>query len=175
MAKELTDKQQRFVEEYLVDLNATQAAIRAGYSKKSARDIGYENLTKPDIRAAIVEKRTEISRRVDLTIDDVIWGLWSLYEMCCQPIIEFDKLNNPILLPANETGARRSLEAIGRHLAPGTTRIELTGHGGGPIQTEEISERETARLAAYLPHLRGAKTESVLPIAHRPIPASLHR
>ena len=151
MAKQLTDKQERFVEEYLVDLNATQAAIRAGYSKKTARDIGYENLTKPDIRAAIVDKRKEISRRVDLTIDDVIWGLWSLYEMCCQPVLELDKMNNPIVMPANETGARRSLEAIGRHLAPGTTRIELTGEGGGPIETKtaDMTDKEACRLALY--------------------------
>lgn len=149
MAKQLTAKQERFVEEYLIDLNATQAAIRAGYSKKTARDIGYENLTKPDIRAAIVEKRKEISKRVDLTIDDVIWGLWSLYEMCCQPVLELDKMNNPIVMPANETGARRSLEAIGRHLAPGTTRIELTGQGGGPIQTADMSDKEVCRLALY--------------------------
>ena len=148
MAKKLTAKQERFVEEYLVDLNATQAAIRAGYSKKTARDIGYENLTKPDIRAAIVEKRKEISRRVDLTIDDVIWGLWSLYEMCCQPIIEFDKMNNPVLLPANAMAAKQSLEAIGRYLAPGTTKIELSGHVSGLRQAETMSDKEAARLSA---------------------------
>ena len=49
----MTEKQRRFVEEYLIDLNATQAAIRAGYSPDSARDIGCENLTKPNIKAAI--------------------------------------------------------------------------------------------------------------------------
>ncbi len=54
----LTAKQIRFVEEYCVDFNATQAAIRAGYSVKTARSIGCENLTKPDIVEAI-EKRLE--------------------------------------------------------------------------------------------------------------------
>jgi len=49
----LTLRQQRFVEEYLVDLNATQAAIRAGYSPKTARQQGHENLTKSYIEAAI--------------------------------------------------------------------------------------------------------------------------
>ncbi len=52
MAK-LTAKQQRFCDEYLIDLNATQAAIRAGYSEKTARAIGNENLTKPDIKEYI--------------------------------------------------------------------------------------------------------------------------
>lgn len=58
MAK-LTNKQQAFVDEYLIDLNATQAAIRAGYSKKTARKIGQENLTKPDIESAIKERMAE--------------------------------------------------------------------------------------------------------------------
>ena len=49
MAK-LTAKQQRFCDEYLIDLNATQAAIRAGYSEKNARNIASENLAKPNIR-----------------------------------------------------------------------------------------------------------------------------
>ena len=51
--KKLTPKQERFVDEYLLDLNATQAAIRAGYSKRSARAIGAENLTKPNIQQRI--------------------------------------------------------------------------------------------------------------------------
>ena len=49
----LTDKQRRFIDEYCIDLNATQAAIRAGYSQKAARAIGGENLSKPAIKSAI--------------------------------------------------------------------------------------------------------------------------
>jgi phage terminase small subunit len=49
----MTPKQERFIQEYLVDLNATQAAIRAGYSARTAREIGRENLDKPDIQAAL--------------------------------------------------------------------------------------------------------------------------
>lgn len=63
MAK-MTAKQMRFCDEYLIDLNATQAAIRAGYSKKTARKIGQENLTKQDIRqyidARMAEKESEL-------------------------------------------------------------------------------------------------------------------
>lgn len=55
----LTDKQAAFVEEYLTDFNATQAALRAGYSEKSARAIGAENLTKPDISEAIKQRLNE--------------------------------------------------------------------------------------------------------------------
>ena len=60
----MTAKQMRFCDEYLIDLNATQAAIRAGYSKKTARKIGQENLTKRDIRqyidARMAEKESEL-------------------------------------------------------------------------------------------------------------------
>ncbi|WP_210116244.1 terminase small subunit [Hymenobacter fodinae] len=59
--RKLTTQQKRFVEEYCVDWNCTQAAIRAGYSEKTARSIGSENLTKPDIRAAIDARLNELS------------------------------------------------------------------------------------------------------------------
>lgn len=65
----LEPKQLRFVEEYLIDLNATQAAIRAGYSRDSARQIGAENLSKPYIRAAIEARQSKVAERNDLTID----------------------------------------------------------------------------------------------------------
>lgn len=68
----LTEKQKRFVAEYLVDLNATQAAIRAGYSEKTARAVGYENLTKPDIQDAILKGREEQTKRTEVTADRVI-------------------------------------------------------------------------------------------------------
>lgn len=71
----LTAKQRRFVEEYLVDLNATQAAIRAGYSKKTARQIGEENLSKPDIAAAVREAQEARSARTEITQDMVLTEL----------------------------------------------------------------------------------------------------
>lgn len=74
MAK-LTPKQQRFVDEYLIDLNATQAAIRAGYSEKTAYSIGDENLKKPEIKKAIEQAQKERQKRTLVTQDDVIRGL----------------------------------------------------------------------------------------------------
>lgn len=68
----LTDKQQRFVDEYLVDLNATQAAIRAGYSVETARQIGAENLSKPYIQAAISIARQAQQDRTAITADMVL-------------------------------------------------------------------------------------------------------
>ena len=57
----MTERQKRFCEEYLIDCNGTQAAIKAGYSEKTATKIAAENLTKPDIREYIDEKLAEMS------------------------------------------------------------------------------------------------------------------
>lgn len=68
----LTDKQQKFVDEYLIDLNGTQAAIRAGYSTKTAHSIGSENLSKPEIRACIDERMAEHSKRTGVNQERII-------------------------------------------------------------------------------------------------------
>lgn len=68
----MTKKQKRFVEEYLIDLNATQAAIRAGYSPNTAKSIGNEDLTKPDISNAIAKAMAERSKRTGINQDRVI-------------------------------------------------------------------------------------------------------
>lgn len=71
----LTEKQKRFVEEYLVDLNAAQAAIRAGYSEHTAKEMGYENLTKPYIQEAVSVAQAERSKRTEITQDRVLQEL----------------------------------------------------------------------------------------------------
>ena len=68
----LTEKQKAFVQEYLVDLNATAAAERAGYSRKTARSIGAENLTKPDIQKAIQAAIKSREERTEVTQDRVV-------------------------------------------------------------------------------------------------------
>lgn len=68
----LTNKQQRFIEEYLIDLNGTQAAIRAGYSPNSAKEIASENLSKPNIRARIDERMAELSKRTGVNQERII-------------------------------------------------------------------------------------------------------
>lgn len=65
----LTDKQEKFVQEYLLDLNATQAAIRAGYSEKTARSIGCENLIKPDIQERIQEYQKEQREKFSVSFE----------------------------------------------------------------------------------------------------------
>lgn len=68
----LTPKQQRFVDEYLVDLNATAAAKRAGYSEKTAYSIGQENLKKPEIQAAIQKRRDKLRGKLEISQERVL-------------------------------------------------------------------------------------------------------
>lgn len=68
----LTAKQRRFCDEYLIDLNATQAAIRAGYSKKTARKIGQENLTKPDIKDYLDRRMAEKESTLIADQDEIL-------------------------------------------------------------------------------------------------------
>lgn len=71
----MTSKQLIFSKEYLKDLNATQAAIRSGYSPGTARSIGHENLTKPDILEYVRKLMKERSQRTSTSIDQVVLGL----------------------------------------------------------------------------------------------------
>ncbi|MEG1523967.1 MAG: terminase small subunit [Clostridia bacterium] len=75
MADKLTPKQQQFVREYLIDFNATQAAIRAGYSAKTAKQIGAENLTKLDIQAEIQRLGGKTAAKLEITRESIMQEL----------------------------------------------------------------------------------------------------
>lgn len=78
----LTDKQARFVDEYLVDLNATQAAVRAGYSAKTAGQIGEQNLKKLEIQKAIRERQEELKMKTEVTQEWVVERYRRIVEGC---------------------------------------------------------------------------------------------
>lgn len=80
MKPKLTNRQKRFIDEYLVDLNATQAAIRAGYSAKTASAIGAENLRKPQIAAMVAAKQAKRSERLEITVDGITQRLVGIAE-----------------------------------------------------------------------------------------------
>lgn len=110
----LTPKQDMFVREYLIDLNATQAAIRAGYSPKTAYSIGEENLKKPEIAKAIqlgMDKRAE---KAIITADEVLSNIRRL----AQKAEDMDDNGN----------ALRANELLGKHLKLFTDKIEQSGN-----------------------------------------------
>jgi len=120
----LTLKQKLFVHEYLLDLNATQAAIRAGYSKKTAYSIGFENLKKPEIAEAIQRASTERVERTKIDADYVLLKAKELFERCMQEIEPVTVNGAPVLddtgrtvFRFDATGALRALKIIGDHTA----------------------------------------------------------
>lgn len=92
---QLNEQQKQFCNEYLIDLNATQAAIRAGYSEKSARSIASENLTKPNIQKYIQELQKGIQKRNKISQDEIILNLIEIKNRCMQnvPVMYFDKID----------------------------------------------------------------------------------
>ncbi|WP_239379212.1 terminase small subunit, partial [Pseudomonas aeruginosa] len=88
----LTDKQRRFVDEYLVDLNATQAAIRAGYSAKRADAIGHENLRKPEVAAFLAERQQELQERTEITQDMVLKRYWEIATADPNELVQYRRL-----------------------------------------------------------------------------------
>ncbi len=152
MAK-MTTRQKKFCNEYLIDLNATQAAIRAGYSVDSAKVIGCENLTKPNVksyldrRMAKREIRTEISQDKVLNelakigfanIDDyVVVDSSSGYDKVIikdTKDIPNDKISAISSIKQGANGVEvklhdkvRALENIGRHLGMFKDKLEISG------------------------------------------------
>jgi phage terminase small subunit len=109
----MSDKQDLFVIEYLKDLNATQAAIRAGYSEDTAHSIGWENLKKPEIRKQIDRQLTELMDAEKTEIKNRI----------------LDKLKQMIFVDEEVRNNERlkAIELMGKYLALFTDRVEISG------------------------------------------------
>lgn len=151
----LTPKQQRFVDEYLIDLNATQAAIRAGYSERTARQVGYENLSKPDIAAAIEAAQKLRQERTHITADRV------LQELARIAFFDPRKL-------LNEAGHPKSLTELDDDTAAAVAGLDLleeyrgTGEERqfvGYVKKFKIADKNTA-LTNAMKHL-GILTERI--------------
>lgn len=89
----LTDKQRRFVDEYLVDLNATQAAIRAGYSTKTAEQQASRLLSFVKVQKAIQERMQEREARTEITQDMVLRRFWEIANVDVNELIEYRRNN----------------------------------------------------------------------------------
>ena len=117
MSDKLTAKQELFCKEYLIDLNATQAAIRAGYSGNTACAIGTENLRKPHLAKFIAELKAERSDRVQIDADWVLAASKSLYDKCMEGEPLTDSEGNELgLAKFHPAGAAKAIELIGRHV-----------------------------------------------------------
>ena len=116
MIKKLNPKQQSFCREYVKDFNATQSAIRAGYSKKTAKVIGYENLTKPYISVFLSNLMDKQAEKAEITVEWVIQELKQLYTRCQSSLTSKGAI----------AGATKQLELLGKHIGMWIDRSELT-------------------------------------------------
>ena len=149
----MTNKQKRFCEEYLIDLNATQAAIRAGYSPDSAASIGSENMQKPDIRARIDKAMAERSKRTGVNADRVIRELARVAFINANDVIDIDSATLKSNASEDDTAAiasvkvktipttdgvgmereikladkLKALELLGKHFGVFTDKVEHSG------------------------------------------------
>ena len=156
----LTDKQQRFVEEYLVDCNATQAAIRAGYSKRTAAQIGHELLEKTLVAQAIKDAQQKRTDRIEVTQDYVLSTIVDTVERCKQSSPVLDRKGEQVMTETadgnlaaayafNPNAVLKGSELLGKHLGMFVERHEHTGKDGGPIETADMSERDMAKAIAF--------------------------
>jgi len=133
----LTSRQKRFAVEYPIDLNATKAAIRAGYSEKVARKQGCINLANPDVAALIQEQVGKVAKQCELSQEWVLNNLKEVAERCMEAVPALDRHGNETgEFTFQASGANRALELIGKHLGMFVERVESTGKDGGPIQAE---------------------------------------
>lgn len=163
----MTQKQKRFIEEYLIDLNATQAAIRAGYSPDTAQQTGSENLSKPVIRAQIDRAMAERSKRTGVNAERVLQELAKIGFADVTDFVTIEgrsvKVKTTDQMPRDKLGAiagikegangieiklndkEKALELIGRHLGMWNDKVELSGEvkTNNPYEgltTEELKE-----------------------------------
>lgn len=146
----MTQKQKRFIEEYLIDLNATQAAIRAGYSPDTSKSIGSENLTKPDIQARIAKAMAERSKRTGVNADRVVIELAKIAFVNAVEVIDPKTATVKEGASSDDTAAIQSvkvktfgedglereikmadkikaLELLGRHLGMWNDKLQVSG------------------------------------------------
>ena len=143
----MTNKQTIFVAEYIKDFNATQAAIRAGYSEKTAGAIGAENLTKPEIQEAISTAMSERAKRTELTQDYIVSNLMEIVSRTMQatPVIR----KGEQLTDENGQGVWEFL--LGKHLGMFSDKIKAE------ISTQELDV--TAQIRRVLLQLEAEETQ----------------
>lgn len=149
--RELTAKQARFVDEYLIDLNATQAAIRSGYSAKTANEQGARLLAKVSVQASLSEKIKEREKRTEITQDYVLQTIVETVERCKQAEPVMIRVDGELIESGeykfDATNVLKGAELLSRHLGMFNDKLALT-HSFADMTDEEI-KAELAQLNGH--------------------------
>ena len=148
--RELTGKQQNFVNEYLIDLNATAAAKRAGYSEKSATELGYETLTKPHVAAEIAKRRQRMIEKLEITQEMIVQELAK---------IGFSDVGGFVRV-ADKLKALVSLARILGFMEP--TRVTVSAPDRGPVRLGLTLDELRARAALIIGNIEEEAIEAEL-------------
>lgn len=163
----LTPKQERFCEEYAIDLNGTQAAIRANYSEKTAAEQASRLLTNVKVQQRVAELKLAQSKRTEITADYVLNTIRDTIDRCRQaePVMEWDAFAKE-MAPTGEwefahQGVLKGCELLGKHLKLFTEKMEHSGPNGKPIEYRDLSaltdEELDAKYQAALAKAKEAK------------------
>ena len=142
----LTPKQQRFVDEYMVDLNASAAARRAGYSARTADRLGSRLLGKVEVQQAVASATIVKAEQTGRTVAAVMADIGRVRDDAMQQVFDPETGATSML---SHKEALKALELEGKHLGAFVDRLELTGKQGGPIEAR-IRDMTDAELAAEL-------------------------
>jgi phage terminase small subunit len=151
MKGKLTNKQKAFVREYVIDSNATQAAIRAGYSKKTAANIGNQLLQKTTIKEAINNKNKEVADKCLVTVEYIIEGLKEVITKCLQqePVMKWDYEQKKLVETGewkfDSHGANKAFELLGRYKQmfkdgsgqPTSITVNVTDYSKAKVEEEK--------------------------------------
>lgn len=142
----MTGKMMRFAQEYVIDRNATQAAIRAGYSERSAFAQGARLLRKDKVLQEIDRLTQELAEKSKLTAEAIVADLIEVKERCMQRAPVMVRIAGESVQAIDDEGrnvwqfdakgANKSLELLGKHIGMFVERRELTGKNGGPLQVQ---------------------------------------
>ena len=156
--KPLTARQQRFVEEYLLDLNGSQAAIRAGYSEQTATMQASRLLTNANVAAAVINAQAKRAEKVQVTAEWVLKGLIEIHDRAMQHHAVLDREGKPIGEYVYQGQvASRALELLGKHLgmfdkqrSEPTERDATTGEAAEIVEDERTEGERMREFVAYV-------------------------
>ena len=152
----LNERQQRFVDAYLEDPNATKAAIAAGYNSKTAYSQGQRLLKNVEVSRALEQARVARSARTRITQDYVLENLDECLRKSLKEEEVLDAYGNPKgLFVYDSKGATKAVELMMKHLGMLVDRKEISGPKGGPIQIDDLMHRTEEELEAEIRALTG--------------------